>query len=103
MAEILAEEAREREAREAELAAERAASSSAETGSSSSGGGGEMSELEKLEAAVEECHSMDLLCLARREKQMAAVEKKRALEEKLAEIKRKKKKKAKKAKKAAAS
>ena len=77
--------------------------SASDSGSSSSGSTGEMSELEKLEAAVEECHSMDLLCLARREKQMEAVEKKRALEEKLAEIKRKKKKKAKRAKKAAAS
>ena len=44
---------------------------------------------------------MDLLCAARREKQLKAYEKQRALEEKLAEI-AKKKKKAKKAKKGAA-
>ena len=45
---------------------------------------------------------MDLLCAARREKQLKAYEKQRALEEKLAEIAKKKKKKAKKAKKGAA-
>jgi len=54
-----------------------------------------------MEDELEECESMDLLCGARREKQLKALEKERELQAKLAEIARKKKKKAKKAKKAA--
>ena len=101
MAEILEEERKAREAREAELAAE-GAKAAAEGG----GGGGkkkkeEMSKLEALEADVEECEAMDLLCSARREKQLKAVEKQRALEEKLAAIAKKKRKAKAKAKKAA--
>ena len=59
--------------------------------------GKSLSKLEALEADVEECEAMDLLCSARREKQLKAVEKQRDLEEKLRKI-AKKKKKAKKAK-----
>ena len=59
-------------------------------------------QLEKLEADIEECEAMDLLCAARREKQTKAYEKQRDLEEKLRKIAKKKKKKAKKAKAAAA-
>ena len=57
-----------------------------------------MSKLERLEADVEECEAMDLLCSARREKQLKAYEKERALQEKLAKIAKKKKKAKKKAK-----
>ena len=60
-----------------------------------------MSELERMEADLEECEAQDLLCDARRQKQLKAIEKKRELEEKLAAIAAKKKKAKKKAKKAA--
>ena len=60
-----------------------------------------MSELERMEAELEQCEAMDLLCSARREKQEKAIEKKRALEEKLAKIAKKKKKAKRKAAKAA--
>jgi len=106
MAEILEEERRAREAREAELAAERGASAGGGGASASAGktkSKSEMTKLEKLEADVEECEAMDLLCTARREKQLKTVEKQRDLEEKLAAIARKKKKAKKKAKKAAAA
>jgi len=101
MAEILEEERREREAREAELAAsgvkvDDTPSTPAAKDKS------KMSKLELLESEVEECEAMDLLCSARREKQVKAVQKQRDLEDKLKEIAAKKKKKAKKAKKAAA-
>lgn len=59
-----------------------------------------MSKLEKLEADVEECEDRDLLCMARREKQLKAVDKERKLQEQLAAIKKKKAKAKKKAKKA---
>ena len=96
MAEILEEERRAREEREAALAAEGVAESAAQdTGKKKPKS--EMSKLEALEADVEECEAMDLLCSARREKQLKAVEKQRDLEEKLRKI-AKKKKKAKKAK-----
>ena len=62
---------------------------------------GQMSELERMEADLEECEAQDLLCDARRQKQLKAIEKKRELEEKLAAIAAKKKKAKKKAKKAA--
>jgi len=100
MAEILEEERREREAREAELKAELKAA----TGKAEAAGGGstsELTELQKMEREIEDCSAHDLLCVARNEKQLAKIEKKRALEAKLAEIKAKKKKKAKKAKKKA--
>ena len=51
-----------------------------------------MSKLEQLEAEVEECEAMDLLCGARREKQLKAVDKQRELEDKLRKIAKKKKK-----------
>ena len=81
------------------------AAASADVAEKKQSGGGkkkksEMSKLELLESEVEECEAMDLLCSARREKQLKAVEKQRDLEAKLKEIARKKKKKAKKAKKA---
>jgi hypothetical protein len=95
MAEILEEERREREAREAELAAEGLAAAEAATPTKKKS---EMSKLEALEADVEECEAMDLLCSARRDKQLKAVEKQRALEEKLRKIAKKKKKAKKKAK-----
>jgi protein disulfide-isomerase A6 len=97
MKEILEEERREREAREAELAAE---------GGEAAPTGGEkvdkskMSKLERMELELEECEAMDLLCGARREKQQKAIDKERALQEKLAAIKKKNKKKKKKANKA---
>ena len=56
-----------------------------------------MSELERMEADLEECEAQDLLCDARRQKQLKAIEKKRELEEKLAAIAAKKKKAKKKA------
>jgi len=102
MAEILAEEARAREEREAELAAEQgnlAAAEAADKGEKKAKK--DMSKLERLEADVEECEAMDLLCNARREKQLKAVGKERELQEKLDAIKRKKAKAKKKAKKAA--
>ena len=102
MAEILEEERREREAREAELAAAGVAvdeAASASKGKDKS----QMSKLERLEAEVEQCEAMDLLCSARREKQLKAVQKQRDLEDKLKEIAAKKKKKAKKAKTKAAA
>jgi len=98
MKEILEEERREREAREAELAAE---------GGEPEPSGGEkvdkskMSKLQRMELELEECEAMDLLCGARREKQQKAINKERALQEKLAAIKKKNKKKKKKAKAAA--
>eukprot|EP00967_Tisochrysis_lutea_P108221 scaffold167536_cov28-Tisochrysis_lutea.AAC.4 len=52
------------------------------------------------QSELEECGSMDLLCAARREKQLKAIEKKRQLEEKLKKIAKKKKKAKAKAKKA---
>jgi len=99
MKEILEEERREREAREAELAAESV--------SSDAPSGGEkvdkskMSKLQRMEAELEECEAMDLLCAARRDKQQKAVDKERALQEKLAAIKKKNKTKQKKAAKGA--
>mmetsp|Transcript_10885 Transcript_10885/g.23080 ORF Transcript_10885/g.23080 Transcript_10885/m.23080 type:complete len:774 (+) Transcript_10885:35-2356(+) len=96
VAEILEEERKEREAREAELAASMPKDApKAEVKDKS-----KMTKLEKLEAELEECSAMDLLCAARREKQMKAIEKERALQDKLKEIAKKKKKKAKKAKQA---
>jgi len=62
----------------------------------------DMSELERMEAELEQCGSMDLLCAARREKGLKGVEKKRALEEKLKNIAKKKKKARAKAKRAGA-
>ncbi len=98
MAEILEEERLAREAREAELAAEGVVvAPSGKAGADKS----KMSELQRMEAELEECEAMDLLCSARREKQEKAIAKKRELEEKLAAIAKKKKKAKKKAAKAA--
>mmetsp|Transcript_38164 Transcript_38164/g.123490 ORF Transcript_38164/g.123490 Transcript_38164/m.123490 type:complete len:177 (+) Transcript_38164:1109-1639(+) len=101
MAEILEEERREREAREAEAAA--AAAAAAAGGGQDEGGVAkdEMSELQRMEAELEQCGVEDLLCKARNEKQLRAIEKRRQLEEKLAKIAKKKKKAKAKAKKAA--
>jgi len=99
MAEILEEERRAREEREAALAAEGGAEAAAPAASKKKKS--DMSKLELLEAEGEECESMDLLCAARREKQVKAVEKQRDLEAKLAKIAKKKKKAKAKAKKAA--
>jgi protein disulfide-isomerase A6 len=96
MAEILEEERREREAREAELAAASAAGAASREAAGEPEG--ELSEIAKMEKELEECAAHDLLCMARREKQLKKIEKKRALEEKLKEIARKKKKKNKKKK-----
>ena len=52
----------------------------------------------RFDPQVEECEAMDLLCSARREKQLKAVEKQRDLEDKLRKIAKKKKKAKKKAK-----
>jgi len=93
MSEILEEERKEREAREAELAASSFAGDAPKEATKDKS---KMSKLERLEADVEECEAMDLLCTARREKQMKAVEKERVLQEKLKEIAKKKKKKKKK-------
>lgn len=91
MAEILEEERKAREEREADVVVPSDATPAPDKKKKS-----DMTKLEVLEAAVEECESMDLLCGARREKQLKAVEKQRDLEEKLAKIAKKKKKKAKK-------
>ena len=99
MREILEEERREREAREAELAAEGVAEPEAAGEKKDKS---KMSKLERMENELEECEAMDLLCGARREKGLKAIEKERALQAKLAEIAKKKKKKKKKAAKAAA-
>jgi len=100
MAEILEEERKKKEALEAELAASMpAAEKKADKKKASTEG---MSKLQKLEADLEECGNMDLLCTARREKHLKAIEKERELQEKLAKIAAKKKKAKKKAKKAAA-
>ena len=61
-----------------------------------------MNKLEQLEADIEECEAMDLLCSARREKQLKAYNKQKELEDKLKKIAKKKKKAKAKAKKAAA-
>jgi len=98
MAEILEEERKEREAREAEVAASMGAAA-ADTPKAEAKDKSKMTKLEKLEADVEECSAMDLLCAARREKQMKAVDKERTLQEKLKEIAKKKRKKKKKAQK----
>jgi len=98
MAEILEEERRAREEREAALAAEGVKEAAAPVAGKKKS---DMTKLEKLEADVEECESMDLLCSARREKQLKTVEKQRDLEAKLAKIAKKKKKAKAKAKKAA--
>ena len=99
MAEILEEERKAREEREAALAAEGVdAAAAAASDSGSKKKKSDMSKLELLESEVEECEAMDLLCAARREKQMKAVDKQRDLEAKLKKIAKKKKK----AKKAAA-
>ena len=100
MAEILEEEKRKREELEASLKAESAAAPAADVGDKKKKS--EMSKLEILEADLEECEAMDLLCTARREKQMKAVEKERDLQAKLAKIAKKKKKARKAAKKAGA-
>jgi len=101
MAEILAEEARAREEREAALAAELGSAAAAESSGGTQKKKSEMTKLERLEAELEECEAMDLLCAARREKHLKAVEKERKLQEQLAAIKKKKAKAKKKAKKAA--
>ena len=98
MAEILEEERRAREEREAALAAEgaaEAAAASADAGSKKKKS--EMTKLERLESEVEECEAMDLLCTARREKQLKAYEKEKELQDKLKKIAKKKKKAKKKA------
>ncbi|KOO25095.1 disulfide isomerase [Chrysochromulina tobinii] len=100
MAEILAEEARAREEREAASAGETAEADAAGGGAGAKKERKDMSKLEKLEADVEECEDRDLLCMARREKQLKAVDKERKLQEQLAAIKKKKAKAKKKAKKA---
>ena len=101
LAEILEEERKEREAREAEAAAAGADAAAAAAGAAKAKD--QMSELERMEADLEECEAQDLLCGARRQKQLKAIEKKRELEEKLAAIAAKKKKAKKKAKKAKAA
>ena len=95
LAEILEEERKEREAREAEAAAAGADAAAAAAGAKAAKD--QMSELERMEADLEECEAQDLLCDARRQKQLKAIEKKRELEEKLAAIAAKKKKAKKKA------
>ena len=70
MAEILEEERRAREEREAALAAEGVATDAAAEVSGKKKAKSEMTKLEQLEADVEECEAMDLLCSARREKQV---------------------------------
>ena len=101
MAEILEEERRKREELEASLAAEGVAAAAAAADKGGKKKKSEMSKLEALEADVEECEAMDLLCSARREKQLKAVEKERDLQAKLQKIAKKKKKAKKAAKKAA--
>ena len=96
MAEILEEERRAREEREAELKAELGAAAAAADKPAKKKS--EMSKLEKLEADIEECEAMDLLCAARREKQLKAFNKEKELQEKLKKIAKKKKKAKKKAK-----
>jgi len=98
MAEILEDERRQREAIEAELLASGAVEEKKEAKPSSKKKS-EMSKLERLESAIEECEAMDLLCAARREKQLGAYTKQKALEDKLKEIADKKRKKKKKKKK----
>jgi len=101
LAEILEEERLQREEREAAAAA--AAAAAAPDGAASEAKASrELSEIERLEAELEDCTAMDLLCTARNEKTQKKIEKRRELEAKLKEIAKKKKKKAKKAKKAAA-
>ncbi|KAG8466924.1 hypothetical protein KFE25_008303 [Diacronema lutheri] len=100
VAEILAEEAERRRALEAELEAAGVAAAgvaaaagagkrgegAAGAAGSAAGGGERSAELRRLEAELEECGMHDLLCSARRDKQLAAIEKRRALDERLAEI-----------------
>lgn len=94
LAEILEEERREREARG--LAEAEAAPAEEEKQDTK-----DMTELQKMESQLESCEATDLMCVARNDKLQKQIDKKRALEEKLAAIAKKKKKAKKKAKKAA--
>lgn len=95
VAEILAEEEERRRLLQEQLRAEadakavEAGGKGGAKGGSGDGegeGGGELSALQQLEAALEECGMHDLLCSARRDKQLAAIEQRRRLEARLAEI-----------------
>ena len=88
MAEILEEEKREREAREAELASATVDATAGVTQKDTS----KMSPLEKLEADLEDCSAHDLLCIARNAKTHKKIAQRRELEEQLKKIAKKKKK-----------
>ena len=87
LAEILEEERLQREEREAAAAAAKGAADEPTSAPR------ELSEIQKLEAELEDCTAMDLLCAARNEKTQKKIDKRVELEAKLKEIAKKKKKK----------